>query len=108
MNFTDRIKSYCNVLNVQCEAPYQICSNDEWLEFDAYLPHFGSERGQLVMKTFAPDFSVSSIHVNFAKELGIPISFLNPESVMTIEEFIDALRDWGCFGIEEVPAFLRG
>jgi len=70
------------------------------VEFAAYLPQFGGPKGILVDIVIDPDYTPGEAQKRVAAELRIPISFVNPASLLrSADEFILALRDWGYFGL---------
>lgn len=72
------------------------------MEFSAYLPDIGGPRGLLIDVVVDPDYMPSQEHKLAAQDLGIPVSFVNPQSWRTdAGEFTAALRDWGYFGQPE-------
>lgn len=108
MNMCDRIKYHCEALGVSAVCPYECrCADGGTIMFAAYLRQFGSKRGLLIGEVNAPEFAISERHRLAAKNINIPASFVNPASIVTQSEFIDALRDWGYFGDDDsVPAFI--
>jgi hypothetical protein len=94
------------MLNIKCLSPYKVFFRGVEVEFSAYIPSFGSKAGQLIMEVREPDFVVSDIHRMAGEDMKIPVSFVNPDSMTTVEEFVEALRDWGFSESTDRPSFL--
>lgn len=104
------VEDRCRLLGLQCSCPHVVPHAAEGgLEFAAFLPHFGGPRGLLLDVVTEPDFVPSESHKVAAARLGIPVSFVNPASLLEdTNEFVAALRDWGYFGrLEELRDDVR-
>ena len=104
------IEQRCVTLSVKSNCPHFIAENlGEAVEFSAYLPDFGSPKGILIDIVSDPDYLPSLRHKLVAERAGIPVSFINPASLINdVSEFVEALRDWGYFGSpENLPEALR-
>jgi hypothetical protein len=94
------VEERCRLLGLRCDCPHVVRNADESeLEFAAFLPQFGGPRGLLLDVVTEPDFVPSKSHNAAASGLGIPVSFINPSSLLEdANEFVAVLRDWGYFG----------
>jgi hypothetical protein len=90
------IEQRCRTLGIPCECPY--VARDDDVEYAAFIPHFGSRSGILIDVTCGPDFASNLRRHTTAKNLGIGISFVNPDFLEDGQEFIEALREWGFYG----------
>ncbi|NVD73357.1 hypothetical protein HUX88_22870 [Duganella sp. BJB1802] len=108
MNLSLKIESHCVELGIKATCPYDLSNGSDVVRFAAYLPHFGSGRGLLINEVCEPDFATSEPHRLVAERENIPISFVNPLSIVNQREFIEALQDWGYFGdIVSAPSFMQ-
>jgi hypothetical protein len=100
MVFDEVISSHCAILGIIVSGPYKFSFGGKDIEFSAYLPEFGGNSGILVQELIAPDFNVSEFHIKAAENQGIAISFLNIQSIICIDDFVETLNDWGFYGHE--------
>ncbi|WP_157008293.1 hypothetical protein [Xenophilus azovorans] len=97
--FSKKIKKMNSVLKIKGECPCRLSGPEiKNVEFVAFLPEFGGERGMLLDLITPPDFEPGFEQKKIAEQLQMRVSFLNPESMKAIDEYMLALRDWGYFG----------
>jgi hypothetical protein len=104
------IEQRCVTLSVKSICPHFIAESlGEAVEFSGYLPDFGSPKGILIDIVSDPDYLPSVRHKLAAERAGIPVSFINPASLIKdASAFVEALCDWGYFGKpEDLPEALR-
>lgn len=88
-------------LGIKVQAPYLIRNPESTIvEYVAFLPHYGSPQGALLLFCSPPDYEPDPRALAFAKEREALYSFLNPEVYATYDRdlFVDTLKDYGYFG----------
>jgi len=87
-------------LGFQVIAPFVFKGPTRNYQCDAYLPHFGSEKGMLIQGMLPPEFETDEALAADAKSAGVYISFVNAHlyARFDAEHFKDTLTDWGFFG----------
>ncbi len=94
-------------LGIKVRAPYLIRDPESAIvEYVAFLPHYGSSQGALLLFCPPPDYEPDPHALALARERDTFYSFLNPESYATYdrERFMETLKDYGYFGHEEEKA----
>jgi hypothetical protein len=97
-------------LGVVVEAPYDFSWAGRSHSCLAFLPHFGTRRGILVLGTHPPDFDTDPYVAADAASADMGCSFINVERYRTYDEeqFQSTLSEWGYFGPgHERPLWLR-
>lgn len=87
-------------LAIRVVAPFDFKVGATLYKCIAYLPDFGSPKGMLVQATFPPNFATDEALASNARKVGYYITFVNANSYSTfdLQEFQDALKDWGFYG----------
>jgi hypothetical protein len=95
-------------LGIEVTAPFFVDSarGESDVECVAYVPHFGSENGTIVIARTSPLEPLHSI----VRARGIFLSILDEDSyeVYDRELFVETLNDWGWFGSQSPPSWYTG
>ena len=87
-------------LGVVVEAPYEFVWANRRHPCLAFLPHYGTYRGILVLATSPPTFDTGPTIAADAASAGVGCSFINTELYRAYddEQFRSTLREWGYYG----------
>lgn len=87
-------------LGVIVEAPYELVCAGRRHPCVAFLPHFGTHKGILVLATSPPAFDTDPTIAADAATTGVGCSCINTELYRTYddEQFRSTLREWGYYG----------
>lgn len=93
-------------LGVEVVSPFVVVLDGQPVRFDAYLPHYGSEKGVVFMLDMKQRLAQQSKAANF---YGYFQSFLNADAETSLTHVKDTLDDWGYFGPEHLrPSWYTG
>jgi hypothetical protein len=87
-------------LGIRVVAPFEFKVGAASYGCVAYLPDFGGPKGMLLQATIPPEFTTDQRLASHAREVGYFLSFINANtySRFDVQEFKDALNDWGFYG----------
>lgn len=90
-------------LGVTVMAPYDFIFGGRAHSCLAFLPHFGTEKGILVLGMSPPEFHTDKTIEAVAERTGVGCSILNVERYRQYDEefFRETLCDWGYFGPDD-------